>query len=234
MHMLVFVFVRDSVRNIRDEVARLMAGSKSAPGKEYGSYQKRCICVGEVAYGDSSRAFDESPRGMAWKDQLNAAREAGDEALDHSLLRERMLAVQELQRQHPGYEKPDPECGCCRGAGFDVYSRDPARRQDWWEIGGRWDGFFATMTTEDILDGDGDSYPGNVARVRDIPTDTLPAVMITADGLWYEMLIAVTNFLDVEEWLPYEREGYHDWCQQVADAYAQHQDHLVVAVDAHY
>jgi len=231
--MLVFVFVRDSVPNIRDEVARLMAGSKLAPGKEYPTYQKRCICLGEEAYGDSFRAFNESPRGIAWEEQLNAAREAGDEALENSLLRERMLAVQELQLQHPGYEKADPECmHRCGGTGFRVYSRDPARHHDWWVIGGQWNGFFST--TEDILDGDGKNYPGNVARVRDIPTDTLPAVMITADGLWYEMLIDVTNFLDVEEWLPYEREGYQDWCRQVADAYVQHQDHLVVAVDAHY
>lgn len=232
MHMLVFVFVRDSVLNVRDEVERLMAGSKLAPNKEYPSYQKRCSCVGEVAEGDSFRAIDESPRGIAWKDQLDAAREAGDETLVNRILRERKMAVLELQRQHPAYEKVDPECDYgCGGAGVHVYSRDPALHHDWWEIGGRWEGFFSKM--EDILDGDGNSCPGNAARVRNVPTDTLPAAIITAEGLWYEPLVTVINFLDVEEWLPYEKEGYQDWCRKVADAYRQHQDHLVVAVDVH-
>jgi len=228
--MLVFVFVRDSVPNVRDEVERLIAGSELAPNKEYPTYQKRCFCVGELAYGDSLRAIDDSPRGIAWHNQINAAREAGDEVLENSILRERMLAIQELQCLHPGYEKADPECGC-GGVGFHVYSRDPSRHHDWWDIGGRWNGVFST--TEDIIDGDGDNYPGNVARVRDIPTDTLPAAIITADGLWYEKLMYLSNFLDVEEWLPYEKEEYQRWGRQVADFYVQHQDHFVVAVDVH-
>lgn len=232
MHMLVFVFVRDSVPNVRDEVERLMAGSNLAPGKEYPTYQKRCPCVGELTYVDSVRAVDESPQGIAWDDQLRRAREAGDEALENSILRERMLAIQELQIQHPAYEKVDPECDYgCEGAGFRVYSRNPAHHHDWWCIGGRWDGVFAT--TEDILDGGGNSYSGNVARVRDVRTETLPAAIITADGLWYEQLVYFSNWLDVEEWIPYEKEEYQRWSRQVVDAYVQHQDHFVVAVDVH-
>lgn len=232
MHMLTFVFVRDSVPDVRAEVERLMAGSKLAPDREYPTYQKRCFCVGEVAYGDSLRAIDDSPRRIAWDNQIKIAREAGDEALENSILRERLLAIQELQVQHPAYDKADPECMYgCGGAGFRVYSRDPALHHDWWAIGGRWDGVFATA--EDILDGLGNSYPGSVARVRNITTYTLPAAMITADGLWYEQPVAVINFLDIEEWLPYEKEGYQSWCRQVADAYVQHQDHFVVAVDVH-
>jgi hypothetical protein len=231
MHMLVFVFVRDSVPNVRAEVERLMAGSNLQPGREYPSYQKRCSCVGEEAYWDSFRAFDESPRGIVRKHELDAAREAGDETLENRLLRERILAAQALQLQHPGYDKPDPECSC-RGAGFRVWSCDPAHHHDWWGIGGRWDGFLARMG-EDILDGDGNSYPGNVARARDIPTDTLPSAFITADGLWYEKLVDFSSGLDVEDWIPYEKQEYQRWSRQVADAYVQHQDHLVVAVDVH-
>jgi len=232
MHILTFVFVRDSMSCVRDAVGRLVAGSHLAPDKEYPCYQKRCSCVGEEAYWDSIRAVDESPRGIAWNNQLKAAREAGDDTLERSIIRERMLACQELQLKHPGYEKADPECDYrCGGAGFHVYSRDPALHHDSWVIGGRWDGLFSTM--EDIRDREGNSYRGNIARARAVPMDTLPAAIITADGLWYEQLVYFSNPLDVEEWLPYEKQEHQRWCRQVADSCMQHQDHFVVVVDVH-
>ncbi|HRI69837.1 MAG TPA: hypothetical protein PK156_36660 [Polyangium sp.] len=231
MHTLTFVFIPDSASNARDEVELVMAGSNFEPEREYPTYEERCFCVGTKARNESRRDFDEVPRGIALKNQWSAARVAHDDALEKSIIRERYLAVQELQIQHPAHEQPDPRCSVCRGAGFCVRSRDPARHYDWWVIGGRWKGYFSTM--EDLVDEDGHSYQGNVARVRDISPNTLPGAIVTADGLWYEQPVDISGIVDIEEELPYEKQAHQRWCQQVTDIYAQHSGHFVVVVDVH-
>jgi len=231
MHTLTFVLVPESARDIRDEVEFLLAGSNLDSDREYPTYHVLCSCIGRKAFDESIRSIDESPRGITWLERLKAARAANDATLEQGILRERLLAVRELELQHPAYDQIDPRCSWCSGTGKQVQSRDPAQHHDWWVIGGRWSGYFSDAP--DVLDEDGDSYRGNVARMRDVSPETLPAAMVTAEGHYHEGPGLVTDLLEEEELPPHDRQERQRWRQEVAEIYARHPNHFVVVVDVH-
>lgn len=230
MHTLVFVFVPDSEPDIREAIELLMEGSGADPNKEYPEYLETCYCLGNSAFQESVRDIDASPTGVDCAERLQAARDAKDKALERTILRERVLAIRALETQHPAYEQPDPRCFLCKGQGSYMQSRDPAKHHDWWVLGGRWEGYFSTTNG---LDPENDPHWGNVAHIRDVPPDTLPGAMVSADGLWYEGSEFATDLLEAHEMRPHEQEENRRWRQEVAALYAGHPDHVVVVVDVH-
>lgn len=230
MHTLVFVFVPDSEPDIREAIELLMEGSGADPNKDYPNYDETCYCVGNAAFHESVRDVNASPSETARTERLQAARAAKDAALERTILRERVLAIRALEMLHPGYEQPDPKCHRCKGTGSHEESRDPAKHHDWWTLGGRWAGYFSTTNG---IDPENDPHWGNVAHIRDVPLDTLPAAMVSADGLWYEGSDFATDLLEPHEMRPHEQVAVRRWKQEVAELYARHPDHVVVVVDVH-
>jgi len=59
-------------------------------------------------------------------------------------------------RDHPGKNVPMKSCEACKGTGKETVTYNPKSKWDWYEIGGRWDGFFGkdkanTITVKEHL-----------------------------------------------------------------------------------
>lgn len=48
----------------------------------------------------------------------------------------------QLEEQDPAYGKADPGCEECSGSGKNISTYNPFSKWDWWQIGGRWSGYF--------------------------------------------------------------------------------------------
>lgn len=64
--------------------------------------------------------------------------------------RERQARREELLGAHPLKDQPDPACEC-GGTGREITTYNPNSKWDWWQVGGRWTGFF-TEGDEDPYD----------------------------------------------------------------------------------
>src|SRR5262245_23131688 len=182
MHSLVFVLVSSTVKDIKAEVERLLAGSDYNPYKQFQRYETPCWCIGSKAHFDSYRTFESTPEGTDLLLRLKDARARQDQTTQDELLLQRFVAARAIEKEHPAYRQPDPECELCQGTGISIESRDPKSQWDYWQIGGRWSGLF---TTHPSPVRDDEELRTNTAQVRDIPEDAFPAAIVTPEGDWY-------------------------------------------------
>jgi hypothetical protein len=178
------------------------------------------VIIGDTAASDSAVAmalapFDESLEVPPYRDYVDAA-ELGRmsahyciPATDLSALASRI----EDWRSRPG--------GVDSRGLYAITTLNPSGRWDWYQIGGRWDGFI----------------PGsrrNVIRVATLLKDDrlcrcLPYQIVTPDGRWLEDENAswFTPPTDADR----EREAR--WYARVRDVLASYPGHRVVCVDVH-
>ena len=145
------------------------------------------------------------------------------------MLAERYRAAQAISSARDDYERPDAECGTCRGTGCWERSRDPARHVDWWQIGGRWDGLLLESSEVPMRA----LLSGNAAPVADVLGRQIPAAVVSADGQWYE-----TGMPFPREFLPLEERADEiareaAWQATVEALLRRHPLHLAVVVDCH-
>lgn len=231
MHSLVYVIVPALAKEVKAEIARLLAGSAQAPDQVYREFEVPCFCVGFRAQNDSYRAFDTSPNGVQLKIALETARHNKDHAKEEGILLERFRTVRALERAHPEYGQPDPDCDVCHGTGITLDNHDPHGKWDNWEIGGRWAALFAdSASAVGMHDAELD---GNIALVGDILTRAHPAVIVTPEGNWYSGPIVLEDELFANERSPEELRERSDWEREAVAILGKYAKDFVVVVDCH-
>jgi hypothetical protein len=119
-----------------------------------------------------------------------------------------------------GLNTPDPDCEDCRGRGIVMSTANPNARWDWYEIGGRWGGFYRESS---VNSGDGKNY----CRVSSLMAANQHHFALLTDKGWVE-------------------KGTMGWFGMVADEKAdqsweseeyrilnEYRDRIIVAVDVH-
>jgi hypothetical protein len=228
MHTLVYVILPPTTQDLHAAVTRILAGSDAAPHAVYPTFPVRCYCWDGNSLSDSFDQVDADPH-YDFPARIAAARNTDDE---HPLLIERFKIAQALQQQHPDYGKADATCDTCHGTGTYQRSRDPANYWDWWEIGGRWDGWsdqghHSRSPTDAVMD-------VNTALGRDLLRLPSPGAFITPDGHWYEdpMVFDISPPDDQVE--GQERQERQDWEALIQHTLTVYADHTVIVVDTHF
>jgi hypothetical protein len=231
VHSLVFVIIPTTTSDISGEVARLLDGSKRLPERIYSQYQVVCSCSGSFARIESFNRFDATLEGRELLAALKLAREQKNQTAEEDTLRRRFKAIRVLERQHPYYLRPDPDCDLCGGTGTYLESRDPAGNWDNWEIGGRWAGLFpANALNCAVVD---DALQTNLALVSEVRLTTQPAVIVTPEGEWYSGPIVFNGALFGDDRNEHEMQERRIWQQEVERLLLSYRDHLAVVVDCH-
>jgi hypothetical protein len=230
MHSLVLVLVPSTAQDIKADIERLLAGSDYDPGKQFQQYETSCSCIGFKASFDSYRIFESTPEGADLLLRLTRARASQDRTTEEELLLQRFIASRAIAKENPAYRQPDPECELCHGTGISLGSRDPKSHWDYWTIGGRWSGLFTDLPSHD---NDDEELQSNIARVRDIPDDIVPAAIVTPEGDWYAGPIVMEDELfeahrDKEELLPRKH-----WDQEARALLSHYPGHFAIVVDCH-
>ncbi len=134
---------------------------------EVDEYTRDCYCVGWQARNDAGKVGVEAAVKMFnmtvddLRDQLN--RRMKEESLDPES-EEYWTRRQELWKgltfeyfafqdkaheralaEHPENGKPDPTCEDCSGTGREVSCYNPNSKWDWYQVGGRWEGWLADI-----------------------------------------------------------------------------------------
>lgn len=117
----------------------------------------------------------------------------------------------------------DPECG----------GHNPNWKWDWWDYGGRWDGFYTSGQRTSPEDGGFNFDPkyrtleNNLGVVREIPpmpdgSPRLSCAILTPDGVWHENPSAFNYQADDASWT--------EMSLAILESY---KDHHFAAVDMH-
>jgi len=130
MHSLVFVLVPSTTKHIKAEIERLLAGSEYDPEKQFQQYKTPCSCIGSKALFDSYRLLESTPEGANLLLKLREARARHDRTSEEEVLVQRFTAARTIEKGHPAYRQPDPECEMCDGTGISMDSRDPRSHWD--------------------------------------------------------------------------------------------------------
>lgn len=122
----------------------------------------------------------------------------------------------QAEREHPLYQKPDPDCQNCGGTGKYITTYNPKAKWDWWIAGGRYEGVV------------GGAVDPNVAPVTVLlEQNIVPFAVVTPDGKWHERgemgWFAIVT-----------REKEKDvWAKEVRNIFEKHKDCLAVGCDLH-
>jgi hypothetical protein len=231
MHTLVYVILPPTTQDIHAAVTQILAGSDAAPDAVYPTFPVRCYCWDGNSLSDSFDQVDADSAVM-FPARIAQAHARHDEEAVSRILHERMTRAKALQQQHPDYGKADATCDTCHGTGTYQRSRDPANYWDWWEIGGRWDGWcdqghHPRSPTDAVMD-------GNTALGRDLLLLPPPGAFITPNGHWYEgpMVFDISPPDDQVE--GQERQERQDWEALIQHTLTAYADHRVVIVDTHF
>jgi hypothetical protein len=118
----------------------------------------------------------------------------------------------------------------CHGTGIYPNTRDPNSYWDYWVIGGRWSGLFKALPSP--VEEDGELHT-NIARVRDLPNDLVPAAIVTPEGDWYAGPIVIRDELFEVHRDEDELRPRRDWDREAWALLRQHSDDFAVVVDCH-
>jgi hypothetical protein len=117
---------------------------------------------------------------------------------------------------------------------FTTRSDNPFGKWDWYEIGGRWDGYLTGKTPPRDADESGpiednSMQAATLFKNRKLPA-RLPAAVVTPTGEWVEEESFVTRYYG---WFVVQRTK-RDWLSVVRRILAAFPTHTVVCVDVHY
>lgn len=226
---------------IEDHIEDKMAAYSEA--LEVPEYDHECYCLGNDATKEIRAQVEEKfgnfneIRDRYWKQvrEEKLSRESQN-ALWTKLTSDYIEMNDHLRKTHPGMKAPEADCEECKGTGLYKSTSNPNGNWDWYVVGGRWDG-----TIKDNYQSSEKGYnwgpqhhtlENNSLPVKDAlenwnPDNHVGYAMLTPDGKWVAKgdmgWFGMSN----------DKVEQSDWNDQVKAFYADHQDHLLVALDCH-
>lgn len=153
-------------------------------------YDRPCWCVGVKARNESSVGVQEAIEAASKtfkapeydKERYPVFPPKAVQAAWEAHIKPIIDAQEEREKAHPEYQKPNPECDECKGAGTASSTYNPASKWDWYEIGGRWRNLIPddACPLRDIID-----RINNSADEYDGTPDNFTFALL-ADSTWYE------------------------------------------------
>ena len=202
--------------------------------KEMPSYQEECYCRGNIAQRHGSDVANEmhGQRGIGF---LAAHPEFSVEKSEpeHEKDLKRRLTLYEkfcqpwdayaeaAKRKHPMYNQCDPKCDECHGKGLRTTTANPKGHWDWFEIGGRWDGFVHQMAT-------GRKLNQNFVRITKANYKKFSGyAVVDAKGTWHSK--------GKMGWFGISHDSMQEkrWTRTQHALFKKHIGYLVVGVDCH-
>ena len=113
-------------------------------GIEVDGYEEDCYCVNGTASRDArDMAEIEYGKGVSeLREEFWAIEEEGRKAWDE--FTKDFQAIQDrLMKEHKLYNKADEDCEECEGTGTRTSTYNPDSQWDWYQIGGRWTGYYS-------------------------------------------------------------------------------------------
>lgn len=219
-------------------IAKLMAPYDE--GLQVSEYLTPCWCVGKKAQEEVASAVNaEFPIERIREKFWTLPEEDRTEGRWNELVKPRVERWTALLAEHPMKDKPDSQCQRCGGIGQRLSTYNPSSKYDFWNVGGRWDGWIhGPEREEQCQDGKGGFNFGeehhrldnNCRPVQQIPIDDLyyvPFAVVTPDGKWHEQ--GTMGWWAIVA-APMDEKSWHNTVKSI---YAQHPDHLAVTVDCH-
>ena len=131
------IIPRDTI-DVEGAVAKLLAPYDENIG--VGEYKKECWCKGRVARNVGyETAEQEAPSTIEQYRKAYWAIE-GEKPDWEEWTKDWREIAERAEKEHPLFEKFDPECEDCGGSGIRSTTYNPKSKWDWWQIGGRWTG----------------------------------------------------------------------------------------------
>lgn len=207
--------------------------------RRYEPYQRPCWCIGLKARREVQ---EEVEKAYPAEELRSAFAELPDEERTQerwlAMNRPRVAMSEQRFEAHPLKEMPSEKCADCEGTGVYVCADNPHGKWDWYEIGGRWDGWIHGPESEHAAhthhrlnpDAPRDDLRNNTRLVRDIPiaeSHYVPFALLTPDGEWHQAGIMHTWAIVTDAISP----GV--WHGQVKAILTRYPEHLAVAVDCH-
>lgn len=153
-HFMVMVLLPETIKPImiNNEIENLLA--PYSENIEVDEYEHKCHCVGWKAHIDSTK-IAEKKFGEIDKlrdDFRDILKEKGIPFDDFDTrdklwkefakIDERSAYIEEIEKDHEMYNKPDKACTECNGTGIYMSTYNPQSKWDWYQVGGRWTGAF--------------------------------------------------------------------------------------------
>jgi hypothetical protein len=188
------IAILKSNKNVQEEVEQLMA--KFDENMEVESYEKKCWCMGREAQRDADKKLDkkmgtwDEVRDEFHKKYKDKPEEETIKLWQTEIYKPRQALIDNILKNHPLKDSPDPKCNTCNGTGKETTTYNPDSKWDWYRIGGRWDGVMCGLPKiPDDKDGFnfGDEYTSverNICPVTEIKST--PFALVTPQGHWIE------------------------------------------------
>lgn len=181
---------------------------------EVDTYPTGCYCLGNLAHRAGIAvaereigAFDRL-RGQYWALPETERPEWSAYVAPYKAV------VDRIEQAHPLYQKPDLDCEDCHGTGIRLTTYNPDSQWDWWEIGGRWEGWLGETNSMPVTD-----------LLQD--EEKIPFAMVTPDGQWHQR--------GEMGWFgtAYDEKADAVWKEEVRELLQPYPDALAVACDLH-
>lgn len=199
-------------------------GDQLAPfdeNREVPAYDRECYCVGQNA---RRRARELAQKQLGTSiDKLREEYWAMPENerpkwSDH--IKELVELEEKLEKEQPDYNKPDPDDNededSCHGTGFYKSTYNPDSKWDWYQVGGRWSGYFKIKPDAEYKEVLIDDYPQTPEHMKKMQAERRTDVA-SVKGIDFEAMgddIVPFAILHNGEW--FER-GSMGWWGMVSD-----------------
>lgn len=197
---------------------------------EVDPYETECYCVNSIASIEARRQAQQElgkTLNELREEYWNMPEESRPEW--NTYIQPYKELVDKKEKEHPLYQKPDPNCETCQGAGKRETTYNPNSKWDWYVIGGRWNGWLTSDndTSPYIDDIENNLVDVSVAKEKAIQEDKTPFAVLTPDGKWHEKG-EMMMFAMVKDEMPED-----EWKALYLNILDQYPDHQVVVVDCH-
>jgi hypothetical protein len=226
MHYVLHVLVPDfiEVYDIPDVISVMLDPFDA--NKSVEPHKEQCYCVNQIALIESWElaAKEYGKRFSELKDEYNLLPQEARPSWSEYIKPFHVLRKQK-EKEHPMYQKPNPECKKCHGIGEIIATDNPNARWEWYVIGGRWNGWL-TKVENDSPDIQNNVVDVFIAKEKAIQGQCIPLAVLTPDGHWYDRY----DYDDPEE----IEEQNTKWSQKYLEILDRYPNTKVVVVDCYY
>jgi len=253
-HFFTVVLVPKDTQDIEAKIEELMAPYDE--NLKVDEYDTGCWCVNSKAQMAGVKAAEarwsmESIRKAFWNEVSNELSLMGITSGDSNFWEEQDKVAAKLNwsertkgyfnyqeqttKQHPMYNKPEPDCEDCQGTGFHKTTYSPASKWDWYVIGGRWDGAIQNNPrSSDNGFNFGDQH--HQLQYNTIPVSDYLKICREDKGQYpFSIVLPAGQWCEKGKmgWFGITADEKSDWKETADKLLEKHQDCIAVGVDCH-